>query len=96
MSTDRMSTDMLADRTYDEDVIATTAIGRSLGTDYFGLRDELTEAELIGYLQTHIARYKVPRAVEFIDELPRTATGKPQKFALREKEWAGHSSRIQG
>jgi fatty-acyl-CoA synthase len=57
---------------------------------------ELNEAELIGYLQTHIARYKVPKAVEFIDELPRTATGKPQKFALREKEWAGHSSRIQG
>jgi len=45
MSTDRMSTDMLADQTYDEDVIATTAIGRSLGTDYFGLRDELTDAE---------------------------------------------------
>ena len=40
-----MSTDMLADRTYDEDVLATTEIGRSLGTDYFGLRDELTEAE---------------------------------------------------
>ena len=91
-----MSTDMLADQTYDEDVIATTAIGRSLGTDYFGLRDELTEAELIGYLRTHLARYKVPKAVEFIHELPRTATGKPQKFALREKEWAEHSSRIQG
>ena len=40
-----MSTDMLADRTYDEDVLTTTEIGRSLGTDYFGLRDELTEAE---------------------------------------------------
>ena len=57
---------------------------------------ELNEAELIGYLQTHIARYKVPKAVEFVDQLPRTATGKPQKFELREKEWAGHSSRIQG
>ena len=43
---------MLADRTYDEDVIATTAIGRSLGTDYFGLRDELTEAER-DYLKRH-------------------------------------------
>ena len=37
---------------------------------------EVNEAELIGYLQTHIARYKVPKAVEFVDELPRTATGK--------------------
>jgi fatty-acyl-CoA synthase len=57
---------------------------------------EVNEAELIGYLQTHLARFKVPKSVEFVDELPRTATGKPQKFELREKEWAGHSSRIQG
>jgi len=57
---------------------------------------EVNEAELIGYLQAHLARFKVPKSVEFVDELPRTATGKPQKFELREKEWAGHSSRIQG
>jgi len=57
---------------------------------------EVNEAELIGFLKSHIARYKVPKAVEFVDQLPRTATGKPQKFELREKEWAGHSSRIQG
>jgi glutaryl-CoA dehydrogenase len=36
---------MLADDTYTEDALCTTAIGRSLGTDYFGLRDELTAAE---------------------------------------------------
>jgi len=40
-----MSSDMLADDTYSEDRLSTTAIGRSLGTDYFGLRDELTDAE---------------------------------------------------
>jgi glutaryl-CoA dehydrogenase len=40
-----MSADMIADETYDEAVLETTAIGRSLGTDYFGLRDELTEDE---------------------------------------------------
>ena len=57
---------------------------------------EINEVELIGYLRTRIARFKVPKAVEFVEQLPRTATGKPQKFALREKEWAGHSSRIQG
>ena len=43
---------MLADETYDETKLATTEIGRSLGTDYFGLRDELTEAEL-GYLTAY-------------------------------------------
>jgi fatty-acyl-CoA synthase len=56
----------------------------------------VTEAELIAYLQTHLARYKTPKAIEFVEQLPRTATGKIQKFELREKEWAGHSSRIQG
>jgi fatty-acyl-CoA synthase len=57
---------------------------------------EANEAELIAYLQSHIARYKVPKAVEFVDKLPLTSTGKIQKFELREKEWAGHTSRIQG
>jgi fatty-acyl-CoA synthase len=54
------------------------------------------EEELIAYLQAHIARYKVPKSVEFVDQLPRTSTGKIQKFELREKEWVGHVSRIQG
>jgi glutaryl-CoA dehydrogenase len=40
-----MSTDLLADDTYSEDMLNTTEIGRSLGTAYFGLRDELTDAE---------------------------------------------------
>jgi fatty-acyl-CoA synthase len=57
---------------------------------------EVNEAELIGYLKNHIARFKVPGSVAFVDELPRTSTGKTQKFELREKEWAGHASRIQG
>ena len=57
---------------------------------------EVTEDELIAYLQSHIARFKVPKAIEFVEFLPRTSTGKLQKFALRDKEWAGHSSRIQG
>ncbi|MDA1098898.1 MAG: AMP-binding protein [Proteobacteria bacterium] len=45
-------------------------------------------ADLIKTLQDHvkatIAPYKYPRAVVFIDELPRTATGKIKRFALRE------------
>jgi fatty-acyl-CoA synthase len=57
---------------------------------------DVDEAELITYLRMHIARFKVPRTIEFIDQLPRTSTGKVQKFSLREKEWAGHSSRVQG
>jgi fatty-acyl-CoA synthase len=57
---------------------------------------EVDESELIAYLQMHIARYKVPKTIEFVAQLPRTSTGKVQKFELREKEWVGHVSRIQG
>jgi fatty-acyl-CoA synthase len=57
---------------------------------------DVSEAGLIEHLRTHIARYKSPKAIEFVDALPRTSTGKVQKSELREKEWAGHTSRIQG
>ena len=55
-----------------------------------------TEEELLDHVRSRIARYKVPREVEFVDELPKTSTGKTQKFALRDKEWAGQTSRIKG
>jgi len=42
--------------------------------------------ELQDYVKANIAPYKYPRAVEFIAELPRTATGKIQRFALRQRE----------
>ena len=55
-----------------------------------------TAEEILGHVREQIARYKVPDCVEFIAELPKTATGKIQKFHLREREWRGHDSRIQG
>jgi fatty-acyl-CoA synthase len=57
---------------------------------------EISEAELIAHLRSHIAHFKSPKAIEFVSALPRTGSGKVQKFELREKEWAGHVSRIQG
>jgi fatty-acyl-CoA synthase len=57
---------------------------------------QASEADLLEHLRAHIARYKAPKAVEFLDALPRTSSGKVQKFELREREWAGHTSRIQG
>ena len=47
-------------------------------------------------MRARIARYKAPREIEFVDELPKTSTGKVQKFALREKEWASLTSPIKG
>jgi len=35
-----------------------------------------------------------PRGVTFVAELPKTATGKIQKFVLREREWAGYDKRV--
>jgi fatty-acyl-CoA synthase len=43
-----------------------------------------TEKEIIEFCRTHLARFKAPRAVVF-GELPKTSTGKIQKFVLREK-----------
>jgi fatty-acyl-CoA synthase len=44
----------------------------------------VTEAELLGYLNGRLARYKIPRSVRFASALPRTATGKILKKQLRE------------
>jgi fatty-acyl-CoA synthase len=56
---------------------------------------EPTEQDLIAFARERLAHFKCPKQVEFC-ELPKTSTGKIQKFKLREKEWAGKESRIQG
>ena len=43
-----------------------------------------TEAEVRDYCRDQIAHYKVPRYIRFVDDLPVTVTGKPQKFLMRE------------
>ena len=48
--------------------------------------EETTEDEIIDFVKERIARFKAPAAVEFIDELPKTSTGKVQKYVLRERE----------
>jgi len=57
---------------------------------------EVSEQALIDHVKSKIARYKAPAAVEFVDALPQTSTGKIQKFELREREWQGQASRIKG
>jgi fatty-acyl-CoA synthase len=53
----------------------------------------LTADELAAHCRQLLARFKCPKAIEF-GPLPKTSTGKVQKFLLREKEWAGHGKRI--
>ena len=50
-------------------------------------------SEIISFCRGRMAHFKVPRSIEFGD-LPKTATGKIQKYLLREREWAGHDRRI--
>jgi fatty-acyl-CoA synthase len=44
----------------------------------------LTEEDVKEYCRENIARYKVPKYVDFVEEYPMTASGKIQKFKLRE------------
>jgi len=55
-----------------------------------------TQQELIAHVRTKIAGYKAPREVDITIELPKTATGKIQKFILRDKQRAGHGQRVKG
>ena len=45
---------------------------------------ELTEEDVREFCRENIAHYKVPRYVDFVDEYPMTASGKIQKYKLRE------------
>ena len=45
-------------------------------------------AELQSFVQSRLAVYKRPRWIEFVAELPKTATGKTQRFKLRDEERA--------
>jgi fatty-acyl-CoA synthase len=53
-----------------------------------------TEADVIAFTREHLAHFKCPTSVDFVEALPRTATGKLQKFVLRERYWAGVERRV--
>ena len=55
---------------------------------------EVTEAEIIAHCKQRLAGYKAPTSVEFRDEIRRTATGKIQKFKLREPYWQGRDRSV--
>ena len=54
-----------------------------------GPRRRRADDELKAFVKERLAPYKYPRAIEFVDELPKTATGKIQRFRLRERERRG-------
>jgi benzoate-CoA ligase len=48
-----------------------------------------SDEELKAFVKDKLAPYKYPRQIEFVEELPKTATGKIQRFKLREREAGG-------
>jgi fatty-acyl-CoA synthase len=62
------------------------------------LRDgaNIDEKALIAFTREHLAHFKCPTSIEFIEALPRTATGKLQKFVLRDKYWGEGVRRVAG
>ena len=55
--------------------------------------ESLTE-ELLTYLAEHLSRQKIPRSIDYIDEMPRLPTGKLYKRLLRDQYWGEGQSRI--
>ena len=54
----------------------------------------LSEMDLLVYARENLAGYKVPKSVEFVEELPTNATGKVLKKILREPYWEGHQRQV--
>jgi fatty-acyl-CoA synthase/long-chain acyl-CoA synthetase len=54
----------------------------------------LTSEEIAEFAREHLAGYKVPRSVDFMDELPRTGSGKLLKRQLRAPYWAGRTTKV--
>ncbi|WP_019939360.1 benzoate-CoA ligase family protein [Bordetella sp. FB-8] len=53
-----------------------------------------TCASLQAYVKTRLAPFKYPREIDFIEELPKTATGKIQRFRLRQREGAAEPAKV--
>ena len=52
------------------------------------------EQEIMKFCRDNLAHFKCPTSVEFLPQLPRTATGKLQKFKLREQYWQGREQKV--
>jgi fatty-acyl-CoA synthase len=55
---------------------------------------QATEEQLLAFLRERLAKFKVPKSVEFFPSLPKGGTGKILKKVLREKYWAGYAKRV--
>lgn len=56
--------------------------------------ETVTEEEIIAFCGQNLAGFKVPKSVEFVEELPKTGTGKVTKHVLRDTYWQGRASKV--
>ncbi|HMN82172.1 MAG TPA: AMP-binding protein, partial [Burkholderiaceae bacterium] len=56
--------------------------------------DEALKQELLAFCAEHLSRQKVPRSIDFIDQMPRLPTGKLYKKQLRDRYWGDRRTRI--
>jgi fatty-acyl-CoA synthase len=56
----------------------------------------VSSEELSAFCRQQLAHFKCPTSIDFADALPRTATGKLQKYRLREKYWEGRERKVAG
>ena len=54
----------------------------------------LAEADIVEFCRGKLGGFKIPKSVDFVDELPRTPTGKVKKNVLREPFWEGHGRSV--
>jgi long-chain acyl-CoA synthetase len=75
----------IPDATWGECVHAAVVLqpGQTVGSD-----------ELIEHCQARIARFKCPRSIEFLDDLPKSGPGKILKRALRDRHWGDQERAI--
>jgi len=81
----------IPDEKWGEAVIAAVSIDREQAAD---MDHDALSAELIASCRTRIADYKVPKKVVFMDELPKSATGKIQSRLIRDPYWVGRERRV--
>ncbi len=55
---------------------------------------DLTEEAVVEYARTQLAGYKIPRAVDWVEALPRNPSGKVLKVELRKPFWEGHDRQV--
>jgi acyl-CoA synthetase (AMP-forming)/AMP-acid ligase II len=55
---------------------------------------QIEAADVIAYARTRLAGFKCPKSADFVDALPRNATGKVLKRTLREPHWKGHTRSV--